>query len=116
MYYCNVKKFRLIDSKDREALLEIISHSCKNYLRFTLEAAFQEKLNNTNEKVSENDLRNLFFGNYLEPGSEIKIYNEVESYSKLEQLMHYYLREYNKFSNAPMDLVLFRFAIEHISR
>lgn len=94
----------------------MISHACKNYLRFSLESAFQDRMLYPNEKVTENDLRNLFFGNYLEPGSELKVYNEVESYGKLEQLMHYYLREYNKFANASMDLVLFRFAIEHISR
>lgn len=30
--------------------------------------------------------------------------------------MEYYLDDYNSASKAPMDLVLFRFAIEHVSR
>ena len=30
--------------------------------------------------------------------------------------MEAYLEEYNMMSKAPMDLVMFRFAIEHVSR
>ena len=32
------------------------------------------------------------------------------------KVMHAYLTDYNTVSKAPMDLVMFRFAIEHISR
>lgn len=56
------------------------------------------------------------FGDYMEPDLDPKIYDEVEDLDKLEKIMNYYLNEYNENSNAPMDLVLFRFAIEHISR
>ena len=34
----------------------------------------------------------------------------------LFQRMESYLEEYNMMSKAPMDLVMFRFAIEHVSR
>lgn len=68
------------------------------------------------EKLTDNDLRNLFFGNYMEPDAEPKYYDEVESYEKLEKVMHYYLKDFNDYSSSPMDLVLFRFAVEHISR
>lgn len=89
--------------------------SCKNYLRFSLEAAFGDRVE-PGEKLSDNDLRNLFYGNYMEPDAEPKYYDECESYEKLEKLMKYYLGDYNAFSSSPMDLVMFRFAIEHVSR
>lgn len=92
------------------------SSACKTHLRFSLESAFSDRMENPGAKLTDDDLRNLFFGNYLEPDAEPKIYDECENYNKLEKLMHYYLRDYNGFSNTPMDLVLFRFAIEHISR
>ncbi|KAM7358701.1 dynein heavy chain 3, axonemal isoform 1-T1 [Cochliomyia hominivorax] len=107
---------RLIDQKDRDQLLEMCTSACKTHLRFSLESAFNERMINPAGKLTDDDLRNLFFGNYLEPDAEPKIYDECENYNKLEKLMHYYLRDYNGFSSTPMDLVLFRFAIEHISR
>ncbi|XP_075164298.1 dynein heavy chain 3, axonemal [Haematobia irritans] len=107
---------RLIDQVDREQLLDMVSHACKTNLRFSLESAFRDRLESPSGKLTDNDLRNLFFGNYLEPDAEPKVYDECDNYNQLEKLMHYYLRDYNEFSSTPMDLVLFRFAIEHISR
>lgn len=89
--------------------------ACKTNLRFPLEQAFAERIE-PGEKLTDNDLRNLFYGNYMEPDAEPKYYDEGETYEKLEKLMKYYLREYNSFSSSPMDLVMFRFAIEHVSR
>ncbi|XP_055840841.1 dynein axonemal heavy chain 3 isoform X1 [Episyrphus balteatus] len=106
---------RLIEQQDRELLLEMARNACKSHLRFSLEQAMEERIGK-GAKLTDDDLRNLFFGNYMEPDAEPKIYDEVESYDKLEKVMQYYLKEYNAFSNTPMDLVLFRFAIEHISR
>ncbi|XP_037929335.1 dynein heavy chain 3, axonemal-like, partial [Teleopsis dalmanni] len=106
----------LIEQRDRDRLLDIVLGACKNYLRFNLESAFAERMEDMSAKLTDNDLRNLFYGNYIEPDANPRIYDEVENYNKLEKLMTYYLHEYNDFSSTPMDLVLFRFAIEHISR
>lgn len=65
---------------------------------------------------SDQTMRDLVFGNYMEPDAEPKYYDEVTDWNKLENVMNYYMKEYNAESNSPMDLVLFRFAIEHISR
>ncbi|XP_055373574.1 dynein axonemal heavy chain 3 [Condylostylus longicornis] len=106
---------RLIDENDREELLNIVRKTCKENLRFSLEQIFGKRIP-SGETVTTDHIRNLFFGNYMEPDADPKIYDEVESYEKLEKVMHFYLQDYNTFSNTPMDLVLFRFAIEHISR
>ncbi|XP_033238860.1 dynein heavy chain 3, axonemal [Drosophila pseudoobscura] len=106
---------RLVDQRDRDRLLIMAIDACKTCLRFPLEQAFAERVE-PGEKLSDNDIRNLFYGNYMEPDAEPKFYDEGESYEKLEKLMKYYLREYNSFSSTRMDLVMFRFAIEHVSR
>ena len=46
----------------------------------------------------------------------MKVYNEITDQAGLKTLMDGYLEEYNQISTAPMSLVMFRFAIEHISR
>ena len=106
---------RLVDSKDREQLLSLVESSSNNHLRIKLEQAFGNRVL-PGEKISEKHIRDLLFGNYMEPDADPKIYDEVDNWSKLEKNMMYYLNEYNMLSNSPMDLVLFRFAIEHISR
>lgn len=106
---------RLIDMKDRQKLLDIIVSACQTNLRFNLAQAFGERLGKETQ-LKDKHMRDLMFGNYMEPDAEPKVYDEVEDLSKLEKVMTYYLNEYNQISTQPMDLVLFRFAIEHISR
>uniref|UniRef100_A0A8B9DMY1 Dynein axonemal heavy chain 3 n=1 Tax=Anser cygnoides TaxID=8845 RepID=A0A8B9DMY1_ANSCY len=67
-------------------------------------------------KVSDDNIRSLFFGDYLKPDSNVKVYDEITDLKQLTTVMEYYLEEYNNISRAPMSLVMFKFAIEHISR
>lgn len=106
---------RLVDTKDREQLLTLLESSCANHMRVKLEQAFGNRVL-PGEKVCDKHIRDLLFGNYMEPDADPKIYDEVDNWPKLEKNMMYYLNEYNMLSSSPMDLVLFRFAIEHISR
>ena len=50
------------------------------------------------------------------PGAEPRVYDEVVDFNALQKVMDQYLDDYNVTSKAPMPLVLFWFAIEHISR
>lgn len=106
---------RLVDAKDRDQLLSLVDSACSTNLRMKIEQAFGDRVV-PGEKITEKHIRNLLFGNYMEPDADPKIYDEVENWPKLEKNMIYYLNEFNMLSNSPMDLVLFRFAIEHISR
>ncbi|MGH0118801.1 UNVERIFIED_CONTAM: hypothetical protein FKN15_062263 [Acipenser sinensis] len=66
--------------------------------------------------VSDENIRSLFFGDYFKPDSDVKAYDEITDLKQLTGVMEYYLDEYNNVSKAPMSLVMFKFAIEHISR
>lgn len=44
------------------------------------------------------------------------MYDEITDLKELTAVMESYLEEYNNTSRAPMPLVMFKFAIEHISR
>ncbi|EQC40888.1 hypothetical protein SDRG_01953 [Saprolegnia diclina VS20] len=59
---------------------------------------------------------NLLFGDYMIPGADPKIYEEISDMEKLVAQVEEYLNDYNAESNAPMNLVMFMNAIEHVSR
>lgn len=67
-------------------------------------------------KITDDNIRSLFFGDFLKPESDQKIYDEITDLRGLTIVMEYYLEEFNSISKAPMSLVMFKFAIEHISR
>lgn len=106
---------RLLDAEERSQMFNILQSVCSSKLRMSLSQAFGEKIKGS-ERLSEFHMRDLIFGNFMEPDADPKIYDEVEDGSKLEKIMQFYLNEYNRSAAAPMDLVLFHFAIEHIAR
>ncbi|KAH9113497.1 hypothetical protein AeMF1_012304 [Aphanomyces euteiches] len=59
---------------------------------------------------------NLIFGDYMIPGVDPKIYEEITDMDKLVAQVEEYLNDYNAESSAPMNLVMFMNAIEHVSR
>ncbi|XP_050466815.1 dynein axonemal heavy chain 3 isoform X2 [Cataglyphis hispanica] len=107
---------RLIDDTDRETLFKMVRYTCYDQLRQPLEKVLARLLKPNEKIITSSHIRNLFFGNYIEPDADPKIYDEVIDLEDLQEKMDYYLAEYNAVSQTPMNLVLFRYAIEHISR
>ncbi|XP_052628381.1 dynein axonemal heavy chain 3 [Harpia harpyja] len=105
---------RLVDEEDRKVFFQMVQETTSN----TFKQSFNKVLSHLSPtgKISDDSIRNLFFGDYLKPDSNVKVYDEITDLKQLTTVMEYYLEEYNNISKAPMSLVMFKFAIEHISR
>ncbi|KAF5289736.1 hypothetical protein FQA39_LY03653 [Lamprigera yunnana] len=106
---------RLIDEADKIMFFEIVKKTCYEQYRQHMDKVL-DKWVSEDEKFGIETVRNVFFGNYIDPDADQKIYNEVEDLEDLVNKMNYYLSEYNIISKSPMHLVMFKFAIEHVSR
>ncbi|PNI91683.1 DNAH3 isoform 2 [Pan troglodytes] len=105
---------RLIDKEDRQVFFNMVKETTSNCFKQTIEKVLIH-LSPTGKIVDDN-IRSLFFGDYFKPESDQKIYDEITDLKQLTVVMEHYLEEFNNISKAPMSLVMFRFAIEHISR
>ncbi|KAH9628460.1 hypothetical protein HF086_005913 [Spodoptera exigua] len=108
---------RLVDDADRVRLYEVVYKAVYNNFRVHMDAVLQEMgFIPEGEKCSNKHACNIFFGNYMEPDADPKIYDQVLSLEDMAAKMEYYLEEYNVVSSSPMSLVMFRYALDHISR
>ncbi|CAG9767321.1 unnamed protein product [Ceutorhynchus assimilis] len=106
---------RLIDDADRKALFDIVYKATYQNFRQPMDKVC-ETLVPEETRLGPQHIRNLFFGSYIEPDAEPKIYDEISDMELLIEKMEYYLSEYNMITKSPMNLVMFKFAIEHVSR
>ncbi|EDV21418.1 uncharacterized protein TRIADDRAFT_60039 [Trichoplax adhaerens] len=104
---------RLVDDKDRKCFFELVEKCVGMQFKLKFKEIFSHLIDNGSEFTDET-LRKLYFGDYVDGGQ--RGYDEVTDFSELKETMGRFLNDYNSESKAPMDLVLFGFAIEHISR
>ncbi|XP_076179047.1 dynein axonemal heavy chain 7 isoform X1 [Ptiloglossa arizonensis] len=115
---------RLIDREDLSWLVEQIRVTLRNRMEVVIEELFQDLLptrGSTNAKngsqlVTETELRNLLYCDFADAKVDTRLYQEVPDLDQLREVVETYLDEYNTMTRKPMNLVLFRFAIEHLSR
>ncbi|CAM6094963.1 unnamed protein product [Calypogeia fissa] len=93
---------RLINDEDRAWFRGCLKIQLDKYFQITWESLFK--------------LERIILGDFIHPQSDVKIYEEVTDIPGLQKTMYEYLESYNSMSNAPMNLVLFLDAIEHVSR
>ncbi|OON19288.1 ATPase family protein, partial [Opisthorchis viverrini] len=105
---------RLVDDADRKWLFEFIKDCVRNQLEANFEMLFGH-LSRGTEEITEDDLRSLMFCDFSDPKGG-RNYVEVRDIERLRKVAESYLEEYNQLSKKPMNLVLFRFAIEHVCR
>ncbi|XP_028395151.1 dynein heavy chain 3, axonemal-like isoform X1 [Dendronephthya gigantea] len=106
---------RLIDDKDRHFFFDMMKQTAKTQLKVEMDKVLGH-LVPTGEKLHDDHIRGLFFGDYMNVDSPEKIYDEISDFATLTSQMDTYLDEFNQMSKTPMSLVMFKFAIEHISR
>eukprot|EP00744_Colponema_vietnamica_P000902 GILI01001554.1.p1 GENE.GILI01001554.1~~GILI01001554.1.p1 ORF type:complete len:2075 (+),score=684.51 GILI01001554.1:415-6225(+) len=109
---------RLIDETDRHWLLNTVRDLVKKNFAMSFDQIFKHLDMNKDGKVDTLDeVRRIFFGDYMTPPAAPKRpYDEVQDFSVLQQTIEGYLDQYNAMSTKPMNLVMFSFAIEHLSR
>lgn len=106
---------RLVDDSDRIWLFNALSKVIKDEMKVEPNELFQ-RFKEPQDELIESDLRKLMYCDFTNPKADTKNYLEVQDIDELSLVVEAYLVEYNNMSKKPMNLVLFRFAIEHLSR
>nr|CAD7446891.1 unnamed protein product [Timema bartmani] len=108
---------RLIDSSDRHWLYEKLRGCVQDHFKDNFDSSL-DTLPMENGKVTEDSLQSLMFGTYLDvdAADDDKKYEEVMTMESFHNIATEALADYNATTKAKMDIVLFRYALEHLSR
>ncbi|KAF2360955.1 Dynein heavy chain AAA module D4 [Trinorchestia longiramus] len=107
---------RLVDSKDRQWLLNQTADACSRHLHQDFHELLQHLDQDHDGIVTENDLRSLLYCDFADPKCETRQYVPVTDLEALRGVVEGYLSEFNNMSKKPMSLVMFKFALEHLGR
>ncbi|UYV79942.1 DNAH3 [Cordylochernes scorpioides] len=108
---------RLVEDADRHTFLEVVSSQAHHHFKQTLESLLSHlNVAKSGAKLKDEHVRNLLFVDYLNPDDSSKVYDEVTDISTLASVVEHYLAEYNRIHKTPLNMVMFKYAIEHISR
>lgn len=106
---------RLIEPTDRQWLFEAICTATENQLN-TKCTELYERFIEPNRPLQEHDFRKLMYCDFTNPKADTRNYLEVQDLEELRYVVESYLVEFNNMTKRPMNLVLFRYAVEHLSR
>lgn len=108
---------RLIDDHDKNWLYEKLRICVKTYFKDNFDKLF-ENLRNEEGVVTEVALHTLMFGTYLDLDSaeDEKKYEEIETMEIFQNVATNALDEYNATHKTKMDIVLFQYALMHLSK
>ena len=137
---------RLINDEDREWFCQQLRTTMTSVFSKNFNVIFSHlDLDGDGSIDSHTEIRGLVFGDFMHPGAVPRMYDEVQVFgdikvgkpadsiviqesehknhegkaaeeTPLQKVMKGYLEEYNLSTTKPMDLVMFMFAVEHLSR
>uniref|UniRef100_A0A8C5GGD8 Dynein heavy chain 12, axonemal-like n=1 Tax=Gouania willdenowi TaxID=441366 RepID=A0A8C5GGD8_GOUWI len=104
---------RLVDQEDQEWLYKQMNSILNDHFQVSFEQVFSDLKTGPTD-----DMKQLMFGDYINPDLEgdLRLYAEVESLDTLKDVVEKCLVEYNGMHKTKMDLVIFRYVLEHLSR
>lgn len=76
---------RLIDDKDRLQFFEIVKETLQNIFKVNIDKLLKHLA--TGPSVKDDDIRSLFFGDYMVPGADPRCYDEVTDFKELTSTM-----------------------------
>ena len=107
---------RLVTQEDRHWFLERARDMTKKHFG----QDFNELLAHLNADgtgvVSDEDVRGMFFADYIDPNASTRLYKELPELPNVVAVLNEYLVDYNMQHKTQMDLVMFLFFVEHVSR
>lgn len=107
---------RLIDDDDRTWLFECCRNTVNDVLQISFDELFEHLDSEKTGTVTEFNLRSLIYLDFSEESGDERLYVEAHDLESVKKTLMYQLAEFNQMTKKKMELVLFRFAIEHISR
>ncbi|CAG0892989.1 unnamed protein product, partial [Cyprideis torosa] len=108
---------RLVDDEDRNWLHNLLRETVRNYFKENFDIVF-DHLGKEKGKVCAHHMDNLMFGDYMNPDAlpDDRKYEEISNTEEFQQICKVALEDYNNTHKAQMDLVIFKYVLEHLSR
>ncbi|XP_059054918.1 dynein axonemal heavy chain 12 [Achroia grisella] len=108
---------RLVDKVDRTWFFGILKKSTREFMKDTFESALDTYQEDSGE-VTQDSIKKMMFGCYLDTESleGERRYDELPSKELFLNVAISMLAEYNSMHKAKMTIVLFDYALEHLSK
>jgi len=119
---------RLVEPKDRQWLLDFVKLTVTERFGSQFDVLFNHLASQgKGRELGIDEMRKLFFGDYMDiqdpsetdnqdSAPSQRHYDEISDMAKLTAAMEELLSAHNESSKKPMNLAIFLYAIEHVSR
>nr|XP_018914608.1 PREDICTED: dynein heavy chain 7, axonemal-like [Bemisia tabaci] len=107
---------RLVSEEDCIWLVRTLHLVCHENLKQDLNEMCSHLAESEPINITEYELRNLIYCDFTNPKADMRHYLEVEDIDTLQGIIEGYLTEYNNMSKKPLNLVMFKYAVEHLTR
>lgn len=114
---CRVYADRLNHKDDQQWLFEKICSVVRDELHTAPEQLLGRFIGGGGgDTLQLSDMRKLLYCDFTNPKADTRNYLEVQDIEELRYVVESYLIEFNNMTKRPMNLSIFRYAVEHIAR
>ncbi|KAG5865749.1 hypothetical protein JTB14_010830 [Gonioctena quinquepunctata] len=108
---------RLVEEVDKSWVYDRLRTILRDHFKDHFDRVLDNLPRNEDGVVTKDALRNLMFGTYFDQDSdEDKRYEEVVNIETFRELAETCLKEFNATHKSKMDIVVFDYALEHLSK